>query len=314
MSTKYYYSLLYFTRKEKRGALVLMLLIVSMCSIPFIIAYLKGNQLRGAKDYDKEIEAINAKAHQQKNNTYDFDKKEPYKTNYSSYKKNDIPFKSKGLLFEFDPNTIDEAGWKRLGLRDKTISTIVNFRNKGGKFKTADDIEKIWGLFPNEAARLKPYVRIAASNENEINQFKKTYKPYEKPAIAVVDINAADSNALDALPGIGPKLSSRILQFRKKLGGFHSIEQIKETYGLQDSVYQKIVPYLSLNKGVTPININEATIDQLKAHPYIRYHLANAIVQYRIQHGAYKSIEDIKKIMIVDEQNFAKMAPYLTVY
>jgi competence ComEA-like helix-hairpin-helix protein len=117
-----------------------------------------------------------------------------------------------------------------------------------------------------------------------------------------------------ALPGIGAKLSARILQFRNKLGGFHSVEQVKETYALHDSVFQKIAPYLKLHTGITPININEATIDQLKAHPYIRYHLANAIVQYRTQHGAYRTIEDVKKIMIVDEQIFAKMAPYLTVH
>lgn len=313
MSSKTYYNLLYFTRKEKRGALVLMTLIACICSIPFFIAYWKGNQLRSAKDYDKEIAEINAKAIHQKRSSYNTDQKQPFKNNYSSYKKKDVSFKPTGLLFEFDPNTIDEAGWKRLGLRDKTISTILNFRNKGGKFKTADDIEKIWGLFPDEAARLKPYVRIAAFQGDARNSNYKPYKPYEKPAIAVVDINVADSNALLALPGIGPKLSSRILQFRNKLGGFHSIEQVKETYALQDSVYQKIVPYLRLNKGVTTININEATIDQLKAHPYIRYHLANAIVQYRTQHGAYQRIEDIKKIMIVDEETFTKMAPYLSV-
>lgn len=310
MSAKSFYNVLYFTRKEKRGALVLLMFIAFICTIPFIIAYYNADKVNNNKDYDKEIAAINTKAFQQKKQ-YPFEKKENYNKRYPTHEKKNYSSKPSGILFEFDPNTIDEAGWKRLGLRDKTIGTIVNFRNKGGKFRTADDIEKIWGLFPDEVARLKPYVRIAARTEPD---YKSKYKPYEKPAIVAVDINAADTNALMALPGIGAKLSARILQFRNKLGGFHSVEQVKETYALHDSVFQKIAPYLKLHTGITPININEATIDQLKAHPYIRYHLANAIVQYRTQHGAYRTIEDVKKIMIVDEQIFAKVAPYLTVH
>jgi competence protein ComEA len=313
MSAKSFYNVLYFTRKEKRGALVLLLLISLLCSIPFIIAFYTEGEMTSNQEFDEKIEAINANALQQKK-PYPFEKNGNDNNRYPNYEKKNYSSKPSGILFEFDPNTIDEAGWKRLGLRDKTIGTIINFRNKGGKFKTADDIEKIWGLFPDEAARLKPYVRIAARTEPDYKSSYKPYKPYEKPAIAAVDINTADTSALMALPGIGAKLSARILQFRNKLGGFHSVEQVKETYALHDSVFQKIAPYLKLHTGITPININEATIDQLKAHPYIRYHLANAIVQYRTQHGAYRTIEDVKKIMIVDEQIFAKVAPYLTVY
>jgi competence protein ComEA len=313
MSAKPFYSVLYFTRKEKRGALILLMLISLLCSIPFIIAFYKEGEITSNQEYDEKIEAINAKVLQQKK-PYKYEKNENDNNRYPTYERKSHSSKPSGILFEFDPNTIDEAGWKRLGLRDKTIGTIVNFRNKGGKFRTADDIEKIWGLFPDEAARLKPYVRIAARTEPDYKSNYKPYKPYEKPAIVAVDINTADTSALMALPGIGAKLSARILQFRNKLGGFHSVEQVKETYALHDSVFQKIAPYLKLHTGITPININEATIDQLKAHPYIRYHLANAIVQYRTQHGAYRTIEDVKKIMIVDEQIFAKMAPYLTVH
>ena len=310
MSAKSFYNVLYFTRKEKRGALVLLMLISLLCSIPFIIAFYTEGEITSNQEYDDKIEAIHAKVLQQKK-PYAFEKNGNGNNRYPTYEKKNYSSKPSGILFEFDPNTIDEAGWKRLGLRDKTIGTIVNFRNKGGKFRTADDIEKIWGLFPDEAARLKPYVRIAATAGPD---YKGKYKPYEKPAIAAVDINTADTSALMALPGIGAKLSARILQFRNKLGGFHSVEQVKETYALPDSVFQKIAPYLKLHTRITPININEASIDQLKAHPYIRYHLANAIVQYRTQHGTYQTIEDVKKIMIVDEQIFTKMAPYLTVH
>ena len=292
---------------------MLMLLIAGICSIPVVVANLMGNKLRSTNEYDKKIAEINAKANQQKTKSYNTYPQQPYQNKYAPYTKKDFSFKPKGTLFEFDPNSIDEAGWKRLGLRDKTIGTILNFRNKGGKFRSAEDIEKIWGLFPDEAARLKPYVRINIKKDEGYNKSFKPYKPYEKLAIAAVDINTADSTALMALPGIGSKLSARILQFRNKLGGFHKLEQVKETYALSDSVFQKIAPYLKLNTRIMSININEASVDQLKAHPYIRFQLANAIVQYRKQHGPYQRVEDVKKIMIVDEVIYTKMAPYLSV-
>jgi len=314
MAAKSFYSVLYFTRKEKRGALFLLILIALLCSIPFLIAFWYGNEVSNHKNYGKEISQLNEQAAQQKNKPTSFEQRDDYKRRYPSHQKSVYTPTIKSVLYEFDPNTLDEEGWKKLGLRDKTIRTILNFRNKGGRFRSPDDVGKIWGLFPDEAERLKPFVRIAAINQPDFKNTYKPYKAYEKPAISIVDINAADTSSLMALPGIGAKLSARILQFRNKLGGFHSIDQVKETYALHDSVFQKIVPYLTLNTALTPININEANIDQLKAHPYIRYHLANAIVQYRMQHGAYQSVEDIKKIMIVDTESFIKMAPYLTIH
>ena len=87
-----------------------------------------------------------------------------------------------------------------------------------------------------------------------------------------------------------------------------------ETFGLPDSVYRKIQPLLvNTQTEVNKININQAPTETLKAHPYIRYALANAIVQYRKQNGNFTRVEDIKKIMMVDENLYRKIAPYLAV-
>ena len=66
----------------------------------------------------------------------------------------------KGELFYFDPNTISESGWKKLGLRDKTIQTIEKYLNKGGHFYKPEDLQKIYGLHKDEYERLGPYVKI----------------------------------------------------------------------------------------------------------------------------------------------------------
>jgi len=93
----------------------------------------------------------------------------------------------------------------------------------------------------------------------------------------------------------------------------YAVEQIAETYGLPDSTFQKIKPYLFVTDGsIKKLNINAATTDELKTHPYIRYQLANVIVNFRLQHGNYKQVEDLKKIMILTDDVYEKLKPYIT--
>ena len=116
------------------------------------------------------------------------------------------------------------------------------------------------------------------------------------------------------MPGIGSKLAQRIINFRSKLGGFYKTEQVAETFGLPDSTFQKIKSRLSISSStIKQLNINTATVDELKTHPYIRYNIANAIVQYRAQHGNFAAVADIKKIMTVTDEMYNKVAPYVTV-
>jgi len=236
------------------------------------------------------------------------------RTKSSHYENKEI----KGELFYFDPNKISAAEWKKLGLRDKTVQTIQNYLNKGGKFKKPEDLQRVYGLHQNEYERLSPYIKIeSVFEEKKSGTFvstneSRTEKTYSS-GYKIIDINMADTTAFIALPGIGSKLASRIVSFRDKLGGFYSVEQIKETYGLPDSTFQKIKQYLKIeNQSVKKININTATVDELKAHPYIKYALANPIVAYRNEHGLFLKVEDIKKVMAVTEDIYKKVEPYLT--
>ena len=242
---------------------------------------------------------------------YQYDKRK------SSYNENDI---TKGELFYFDPNTTTEPEWKRLGLRDKTIKTIENYRSKGGRFYKPDDLKRIYGLHDDEYERLKPYIKIE-SNISKFNDDFVSSRPKDEiqpskiyaARYSIIDVNSADTTAFISLPGIGSKLAARIITFREKLGGFYSVEQIGETYGLPDSTFQKVKQWLKLdNPSVKKININTATVDEMKTHPYIKYGLANPIVAYRNEHGAFSKIEDIKNVMAVTDDIYKKIAPYLT--
>ncbi|MBC7866572.1 MAG: helix-hairpin-helix domain-containing protein [Gloeobacteraceae cyanobacterium ES-bin-316] len=311
---------LYFARKDRRGALVLLSVVLLICSIPFLYPLFIDHSITETSKFDSSLATLKTKQESVKKNKYAQKREDDYRpydhpsSSYTSYKPT-----SKGTLFYFDPNTIGQEEWKKLGLRDKTIATILNFRNKGGKFREPEDIKKIWGLFPDEADRLIPYVQIAENKYEEepgSNNFTAVQsKKYDAGAFTtkILELNGADTAAFIALPGIGSKLSQRIINFRDKLGGFYKVEQVAETFGLPDSVFRKIQPMLQVSGEVKKINLNMATLDELKLHPYIRYHLANAIVQYRTQHGNYKSVEDIKKIMLVTEEIYNKAVPYLSV-
>ena len=306
------------TKKDRSGSFTLIVIIVILCLVPFLFPLFISKKNYDHSAFEKEIKLLKEK---QADSTKKYQRKytddespqyyQPSEKNYTAQKQ------FKGELFYFDPNTLDEAGWQRLGIRDKTIATIQNYLSKGGKFRKAEDIDKIWGLNDDEVKRLQPYVKIEDNRQE--NSF--TNKGYDKPAAepkkyvaASIDINTADTTAFIALPGIGSKLSQRIISFRDKLGGFYKIDQVAETFGLPDSTFQKIKPRLGLNNpSVKQININAATVDELKLHPYLRYAIANAIVQFRGQHGNFSSLDDLKKVVPVTDEVFNKVAPYLKV-
>lgn len=305
-----------FTKKQRSGNIIVLVVVIICCILPFLAPLLVKEKKYDHSSFEKEIALLQVK---QVDSGSRFSAKEPG---------DDPPFfqpsgsknftaSRKGELFFFDPNTLDEDGWRKLGIRDKTIGTIKNYLAKGGRFRKAEDISKIWGLAKEDAERIIPFVRLPAV-ENKATLFEQT-KPGAKPekkefSQALIDINTADTTALIALPGIGSKLSQRIINFRDRLGGFHSVEQVGETFGLPDSTFQKIKKRLVVKTAsVKRINVNTATVDELKAHPYIRYAIGNAIVQYRSQHGNFSSVDELKKIMAVTEEVYSKALPYLSV-
>jgi competence protein ComEA len=307
-----------FTKKERTGILVLLVLIGFFITLPFLFPFFMHPKPTDATLFKKQIDQLKIK---EADTTLKYANRNVDKHDYPTYREPDYDHnyvgKLKGELFAFDPNTLDKSGWKRLGVRDKTIATIQKFTEKGGRFYKAEDLGKIWGLHEDEVQRLMPFVRMNNKNKEEFpekRQFES--KVYEKPKyqIAVININIADTAALIALPGIGSKLSQRIVAFRDRLGGFYKIDQIGETYGLPDSTFQKIKSRLTIETAsVHQININTATADEMKTHPYLRYAIANAIVQYRTQHGNFSNVEELKKIMLITDDIFNKSVPYLKV-
>src|SRR6476661_2406146 len=229
----------------------------------------------------------------------------------SAYKYKKQPGFIAGELFQFDPNSISLEGWKKLGLNEKTATTIIKYRSKGGRFYKPEDLTRIWNLPPGFYDRVKNYINCE-SIKSSFNTYSYTNNKSQKKEIFIVEINQADTNAFIQLPGIGPRLAQRIINFRNKLGGFYSVDQIAETYGLPDSTFKMIRNYLKSGSDVKKIPLNECSKEQLKAHPYIKWNLANAIIEYRNQHGTYKKLEELKNIVLINDSTYAKIAPYLS--
>lgn len=298
-----------FSKKDRIGAILFVLTISSFIFLPRLLApSTQPLTIQQANALERALDTLQER--KEKRPAY---KRNVYTVSYPS-KRSAPPTFIEAELFLFDPNTMTEDGWQRLGLNARTSQTIINYINKGGKFYKPEDLQKIWGMPKGFYERVKSFVRIVSvKKENSpYSNNKPTFSREERMAV-VVSINEADSNAFIALPGIGSKLSARILAFREKLGGFYSVEQIAETYGLPDSTFEKIKSRLQVDKnGIRKLNLNAASKEELKSHPYIRWNLANAIVEYRSQHGTFKQVEDLKRIVLIDDATYKKISPYLS--
>jgi DNA uptake protein ComE-like DNA-binding protein len=222
--------------------------------------------------------------------------------------------------FTFDPNTATEADFKRLGLPERTVKSILHYREKGGQFRKKEDLEKIYTLDEADYARIADFARFpepmasAKPSSGGMAFTDRPHYPTKKPE-GPVDINQASLEAWRSLPGIGEMRARQLVNYREKLGGFLSIDQVGEMIGFPDSVFQTIKPFLVIGSpGIKKINLNSASIADLDAHPYISKRQAELIVAYREQHGAFASPEDIGKMRaIADKSWLAKVRPYLGV-
>ncbi len=149
---------------------------------------------------------------------------------------------------------------------------------------------------------------------------RKSYRQqqsYPEKKSIVVDVANADSAELTLLPLIGPVKARIIRDYRTRLGGFSSINQLREVWGIDDSIFQIIRPHVMLSDSshIQKININTADVYTLNHHPYFykNKNISNVIVNYRKQHGDYHTVEDIKKTALINDSLYNKIAPYLTV-
>lgn len=226
----------------------------------------------------------------------------------------------------FDPNTADRPTLLALGFGSRVADNLIRYRSKGGRLRKPEDLLRIWGMDTLLYNALAGRIRIAgtaspparSTDRPELDApegFRKTDMVLRKPAEQrSLDINAADSQAWVALPGIGPAFARRILLFRDKLGGFVSENQLKEVYGIDT---QRIAQWiesgrLRAGRGVyRKIPLATATFEQLEAHPYISRNQARVLIAYRSQHKGIRGEPEFRQIAVFSRQEANRILPYL---
>ena len=203
------------------------------------------------------------------------------------------------ILHAFNPNQIKEDDWIAMGLPAKTARTIQRYISKGGRFRKPNDLGKIWGIRESDVERLLPYIQLEqpASIYPPMQTYSTSFNRYSP-----IDINEADSAAWASLPGIGKVLSKRIIHYKKRLGEFHSVEDLRQVYGLADSVYTKLIPYLRLSVAeIGKPNLNTLTAQRLSQIGGIDSEIAQAIVVYRQQNGPFQNLNGLRQLVFIND-------------
>jgi competence ComEA-like helix-hairpin-helix protein len=324
------------SKKEARGALVLMVLCLLLLWTPFVFrrwilpVMPISRQPVDIKMLDS-IAVLLEKEQQSK-----FKKYKPYpKRDFT--KKRPKPIR----LFDFDPNSASVTDLETLGIPLFLAKRIDNFRSKGGKFRKKEDLLNIYD-FPSELFhKLENHIVIKSASSNSSGSLDsrlglksnlnsssssssrsvlRARPGVETPgngvfggSVLAFDVNLADTAQLVRLRGIGSKISVRILKFRDALGGFHSENQYAEIFGLDSVALSELRRYAKVTSAVKKININATSAEELGRHPYLRNKMINAtIINYRSQHGPFSNIDDLKKVKVMDEALIKKIGPYLS--
>ncbi len=301
-----------FSKGERNAAIVLALLVVGMFIAPRVYFYfypVKDALAQSGEDgsIQQFITEYNARrlsdsAMAEENRPYN-----PFENIGQTVQRVKPPV----AYFDFDPNKIGEKEWQQLGFSEKQAKSIEAYKAKGGRFYKPEDMKKLYVVDEEVYQRLLPYIKVESP---QADKYTYEVKPVAEKKVFSIDINAADSSLFERQRGIGPSLASRIIKYRNRLGGFVSVEQIREVWGMPDSTYQFLKDRMVCSETeVARIDINTADVETLRKHPYINYTFARPIYNYRQQHGNYKSVSDLKKVAVITDSLFLKIEPYVKV-
>ena len=210
--------------------------------------------------------------------------------------------------FPFNPNTLSEEEWLRIGLTDRQVRNIMNYKAKGGKFYSKKDLGKLYTISEEEFAQLEPFIVLPevsrgtgykSSSKKQEEKAGEEPKPVEKKAIPIVDLNTVDSTTLVELPQIGPYTASRIVEFREKLGGFVNKEQLLDVKGMDEARFAAIQPYINLGAvEIRKVDVNRADFKTLVHHPYLSYEQVKRIFNQREKRGMIKNWEQLEALLL----------------
>ena len=284
---------LFISKRSKNGVMIVILIALIIVFIPRVIQAFSKKEVFEISSED--IKALKEEQFQRKNKQF-------YQKN--SYKKKKFSCPPQ----KFDPNTYSEQQWLYLGLSKKQVAIVLKFTTRG--IYSNDQLQKIFVIPPQLFELIKDSTFYAKKvvDKNHVQNFQT-----DKKTKIAVNVNSANQEELESIPGVGSFYAKNILKYRDRLGGFVKKEQLLEVWKMDVDKYNSIEEFIVINESeIREIHLNNATAEEIKQHPYFNWNIANSIVKMRTQKNGFKRIEEIKESVLIDEEFFEKIKPYLS--
>ena len=232
---KFLTSYFYYSRSERNGVVLLAALSFGVLMFTKIYSFMNrpSNTIADFTAFEQEIAAFTS---QQASDT----------EGGTSGAQNE-----EAVLFAFNPNDATKDDFMRLGLSPKVATTLVHYREKGGRFFKKEDLKKIYGLKPTDYARLESYIELennggfAKRNFGNTPQYKDAKKTPHAIELKPFDPNTASEDDLLGL-GLDEKSVKILLKYREKGGHFKTKEDLRKVYGLSDIDFLRIQSYIQI--------------------------------------------------------------------
>ena len=213
---------------------------------------------------------------------------------------------------KFLVDTVSAAYLTRWGFSPKQAEVVVRYRDASEGIHSAEHFKRCYVVSEEMAEKIVPYIIFSPKREAETMVAQPQSKSETTAPKPLVDINIADSVALVAIDGIGPKSASEIIKYRKLLGGYHSVEQLSELKCITESNFEKILAKISCDSFViSKIDVNFASPKELERHPYVSAQTLRRIIKQRQLKGGWSRIEEMTEQNILSEEEAKCLAPYL---
>ncbi|HEY5511865.1 MAG TPA: helix-hairpin-helix domain-containing protein [Prolixibacteraceae bacterium] len=313
MSLKQFREIFIFTSKERNGLLILVFILFLMVCGNYFLPYMIPKKEYDTSGWEKEVTKYNHT--------------EPVIT---SPKAEISAPAADSFSGKFDPNDAELKVLLQIGIPPKIAANWIKYLQKGGKFYKKEEVMKLYGMNAESYDKVRDHLIVPDKNPAEKENAgagkwpEKSFagyagkdsswrnSPREKKKIIKVDINLADSAQLEALPGIGPALASRIIKYRKLLGGYCQVTQLKEIYGMNEDWWGRIAPWVF--SGTTELNkleINYLSLTEMGRHPYIGFRTAKKIIKRRDTAGKFHATDEL--VSLFSSDSLQRVLPYLTV-
>ncbi|MDQ6472405.1 helix-hairpin-helix domain-containing protein [Flavobacterium sp. LHD-80] len=215
----------------------------------------------------------------------------------------EIKNERKVMQYSFNPNFISDYKGYKLGMSVLEIDRLIAFRKENKYVNSAEEFQEVTKISDSLLKVISPLFKFPDWTRNKSN-FKVEKKEYvqktdfKKEKIIMLDLNQASQEDLIKIYGIGEALSLRILKQKEILGGFVSMEQMNDIWGLSPEVINELNSHFKIviPKDLKKIAINDASLKELSQFPYFKYALAKQIITYRSMNGNFNNIEDLTKI------------------